>query len=83
LFLGGRWCRRRPKAPGLYPIAALDGAVTDPRKWKTIREDGTEVGVGFGEPGWQGWWWDRPVPPILTVPMGIVPPVQGELDFGE
>ena len=80
-WLGGKWTRRKPTKPGLYPIASLDGTVRDPRSWLIIEDDGRERGRGFAEPGWQGWVWDRPMPPILRPPMELVEDKQLKLPF--
>ena len=68
-FLGGKWTRRQPSAPGLYPVCALDGATMDPRRWRTVGDDGNDLSKGGP---WQGWWWDRPLPPIMRPPMEVV-----------
>lgn len=64
MFLGGRFTRKRPTRPGLYPVRGRDGGTVDPRQWRRIGEDGKEIGLAPGEPGWQGDWYDRPVPPV-------------------
>lgn len=69
LFLGGKFKPKKPRAPGLYPLRGADGGGTDPRQWRYVDEAGREYvfrALGHGEPGWQGEWYDRPVPPVRS-----------------
>jgi hypothetical protein len=68
LFLGGKWTKIRPRRPGYYPVATLEGHVLAPEKWKTIGDGGQQEGVRFGEPGWLGYWWSQPIPPLSRGP---------------
>lgn len=73
-FLGGRWQRERPSLPGIYPTAGRDGGVCDYEKWvrlvpHAVREGAlVQTGLKHGEPGWQGWYWSRPLPPLVRAP---------------
>lgn len=64
LFLGGKWTRKRPSEVGLYPVATREGMPVGHRR--LLRRGPKNVlcedGVATNEPGWQGWWWDRPLP---------------------
>ncbi len=68
LFHGGKWTTKRPTRPGYYPVATRDGCAVDPSKYKTIDETGKQAGVKYGEPGWLGWWWSAPMPPMPKTP---------------
>lgn len=67
-FLGGKWVRKRPTAPGLYPVASANGEIVEPRKWRRVDDQGREMGLGRDDKPWAGWWWDRPCPPIVRPP---------------
>lgn len=69
MFLGGYWTRTRPNEPGEYPVRALDGTeagsrVLVSRALPSGERVTAEAGVGHGEPGWLGFWWCRPRPPM-------------------
>lgn len=68
MFLGGRWTRDRPTAPGYYPVATLEGAVLPPERYKLIDKRGRQADAGHGEPGWLGWWWSHPLPAMQRGP---------------
>ena len=64
LFLGGKWQKKRPTRPGYYPVASREGDPLAPERYLTIDDKGRHTGVPYGEPGWQGWWWSSPLPPM-------------------
>lgn len=67
MFLGGKFKAKRPTRPGLYPVRAANGELADPSKWRWVDAEGREYvfrPLAHGEPGWQGQWYDRPVPPV-------------------
>jgi hypothetical protein len=72
MFHGGRWTKKRPTEPGFYPVASREGAPMCPTRWRLlIRGENRrilEAGVGHNEPGWQGWWWTRPLPSLPKAP---------------
>lgn len=63
LFLGGHWQKTRPLAPGQYPVATREGGLQ--KGLRTVTKQG-ELGIAPGEPGWLGYWWSRPLPPLPT-----------------
>jgi len=69
-FLGGRWVKTPPVRPGRYFIADRSGTVRGTRDYLTDRQGRVvQVGLGFAQPGWQGWWWSMPVPDAPSEPV--------------
>lgn len=74
MFLGGKWTKTRPQEPGFYPVATREGAQVEPARYKLLYRGPEprllllEAGVAHGDPGWLGWWWDRPLPMMPRAP---------------
>lgn len=61
-FRCGWWQRTRPTRPGTYPVATREGMPAGHRELFPLVTGGVREHVGFGQPGWEGWWWSRPLP---------------------
>lgn len=69
LFLGGKWTRTQPTKPGLYPVATLyEGAHVGHRLMVKRNGKVVQADVPVNQPGWQGWFWSQPLPPMPQAP---------------
>lgn len=68
----GEWTLERPKYPGVYQIATLEGDYVGLRELRLIDGKIVDRLVAVNDPGWCGFWYSMPLPPPpKEVPMNV------------
>ena len=69
-YLNGDWTKKMPSKPGRYTVAHRSGRICGE---VLIQEDGGVMRLAHTDDGWDGWYWNEPIPTVLPddFPLGI------------
>ena len=65
-FVTGKWQKKMPTVPGVYPTASQDGGRGKDRTLVILPDK--EIGDISSFVQWSGWWWSKPYPELPPPP---------------